>query len=127
VLVGDHRGHRGGTDGRLDLVRLVGLLHHRLDHGLEDRPPPPDRADARGLVDGQVVELARADPVAVGHEALEPVQVVVEDLALLVVAFHLVVLAAVGHDVQARVGHVLDRQRHRVAVERTGLEIGELR
>jgi hypothetical protein len=73
-----------------------------------------------------VVEVTGADVVAVGHETLEPVQVEVEDLALLVVAVALVVLAAVGDDVQARVSHVLDGQRDGVAVQGAVPETREL-
>ena len=50
-----------------------------------------------------------------------------EDLALLRVAVALVVLEAVRDNVQPGVGHVLDGQRHSVAIQRAGAEAGELR
>src|SRR5581483_2100866 len=90
-------------------------------------PDPPDRSDTRRPVDREVLEVPGAQVGAVGPEPLQPVEVEVEDLALLVVGVALVVLAAVGDDVEAGVGHVLDGQRHGVAVEGPGLEAGELR
>lgn len=125
VLIRDQGRHGRRADRRVDLHGLIRLLHTGLDQGFEDRAAPADRPHAARLIDREI-EGADLDVVAVLDEALQAIEEEVEDLGLLVVRLHLVVLSAVAHDVEARIGHVFDRERDRGSVELAHVEAGEI-
>ncbi len=125
VLVGGQRRQRRRPERSVDLRWLVGQILDGLQDRLEHRPAPVHRSEHGRLVDRQV-EGPDLNPVAERGVALEPVGHQVEELGVLVVGLVLVVLAAVGDDVQPSVSHVLDRELDGVPVQLTHPVAGKL-